>query len=474
MESIFSIKEKIFQKFGFFLNTKLNRCGGELFFWLFLISLPFGFRVLLFKFTPGFDEYGAVFLYISDILIVLFLLTFSAKTFFCLNTPNWSFLSAFLFLTGLSIFFASYKLLAIYGSIRLILLVLTALAIAEILKKNWIKLENILAILAGSAVFQSLIAFFQFLNQKNLGFWFLGESVLGPEIPGVAKIIVAGGKILRAYGTFPHPNILAAFLLLGLLSSYYLLFKNREIQNNPETVKFRFANISYFVSVLTVFLINLGLILTFSRTAWILGIFLTLAYIFLSKNYQRQAKYSLIILAFIFLSIILIMGWLIFPRAQISLAEPAVSQRIIYNELGWQLIKNYPGGIGLSNQVIYSAENGLYQILGMNQAWQWQPIHNIYFLIGAEIGVLGLIVFLILMAKLLTNTATFLLKNKNPENSNLLLIVGLMFLSLLGFGLSDHFLWTLQPGRLMFWLVLGIMLGTAPRRSMDRTQASEV
>ena len=97
------------------------------------------------------------------------------------------------------------------------------------------------------------------------------------------------------------------------------------------------------------------------------------------------------------------MGWLIFPRAQISLTEPAVSQRIIYNELGWQLDKKIiPEGIGLSNQVIYSAKNGLYQILGMNQAWQWQPIHNIYFLIGAEIGVLGLLVFLILMAKLLT------------------------------------------------------------------------
>ena len=164
------------------------------------------------------------------------------------------------------------------------------------------------------------------------------------------------------------------------------------------------------------------------------------------------------------------MGWLIFPRAQISLTEPSVSQRISYNELGWRLIKNNPWGIGLGNQVIYSVKNGFYQMLGMNQSWQWQPIHNIYFLIGSEIGVLGLLAFLALMAKsLIFNFA--LREGSRPAGQFLILM---MFLALLLFGLFDHFFWTLQPGRLMFWLVLGIILGTTPRRSMDRTQASEV
>ena len=498
-----------------------------------MISLPFGSRILLFKFTPDFNEYGAVFLYASDILMVLFLFFFSlnrtqAKPAFenqdqdfrnCLSEPEYSDSSGrnffslgaeiptssgtklsapaghssrqlrksyrnravgifsqtglvwlFVLFLSISIFFASYKLLAIYNFIRLALLVLTALAIAGILKRNLVRLENILAILVGLAAFQSIIAFFQFLNQKSLGFWFLGESILGPEIPGVAKIVVAGGKILRAYGTFPHPNILAAFLLLGLFSSYYFLFRNRETRDNRKITKFRFVNFSHGVAALTVFLISLGLVLTFSRAAWVLGIFLTLFYIFLSKSYRLQTKYPLIILVFIFLSIVLIMGWLIFPRAQISLTEPSVSQRISYNELGWRLIKNNPWGIGLGNQVIYSVKNGFYQMLGMNQSWQWQPIHNIYFLIGSEIGVLGLLAFLALMAKsLIFNFA--LREGSRPAGQFLILM---MFLALLLFGLFDHFFWTLQPGRLMFWLVLGIILGTTPRRSMDRTQASEV
>ena len=34
-----------------------------------------------------------------------------------------------------------------------------------------------------------------------------------------------------------------------------------------------------------------------------------------------------------------------------------------------------------------------------------------------------------------------------------------MMLALLFFGIADHFLWTLEPGRLMFWLVTGIIMG---------------
>ena len=52
-----------------------------------------------------------------------------------------------------------------------------------------------------------------------------------------------------------------------------------------------------------------------------------------------------------------------------------------------------------------------------------------------------------------------LAKKRDLKDANILLIAGLMILSLLGFGLFDHFLWTLQPGRLMLWLILGIILG---------------
>ena len=491
----------------------------KFFFWLFLVSLPFGYRLLIFRFTPGFDEYEAIFLYASDVLMILFLLNFSAKTFpqdyrsnpqrgffagfrrslFPTSSENHArslleprfekkFLLLFLIFLFISILFASYKLLALYNFIRLVLLVLTALAVAEILKRNWVKLENILAVLAGLAVFQSLVAFLQFLNQKSLGFWFLGESVLGPEISGVAKIAAAGGKILRAYGTFPHPNVLAAFLLLGLFCSYYCFLK---VLNRERSFWLKFSSIAAISAI------SLGLVLTFSRTAWFLGLVLTpifIFYLFRQKYSCQKFNYFSVILIFIFLILVLGLGYLIFPRAQIYLSEPSVVQRISYNELGWHLIKTHPLGVGLGNQVVYSVENGLYGLFGISQVWQWQPIHNIYLLIGSEIGILGLLVFLFFLANLLISNYKFLISNKTSisneknfgncpdfvEDSRLCrrkLEIGnltIMLLLLLLFGLFDHFLWTLQPGRLMLWLVLGIIMGIkTPCRSMDRTQASE-
>jgi len=85
-------------------------------------------------------------------------------------------------------------------------------------------------------------------------------------------------------------------------------------------------------------------------------------------------------------------------------------------------------------------------------------------LIGSEIGVLGLSVFLVFLVKILISNFKFLIFKQTEDYKYLRFgITTLMFAALLGFGLFDHFLWTLQPGRLMFWLVLGIIWGTRPR-----------
>lgn len=454
------------------------------FFWLFLVSLPFGLRHLIFQFTPEFNEYGAVFLYASDILMVLFLVFFglnqakpTVKNGFVAWRIEKKILILFLLLAFVSMFFAFYKLLSLYNFIRLVLLVLTALAVGEMIKRRLISLERIFAVIAGLAIFESIIAFLQFWGQKSLGLKFLGESVLGPQISGVAKIIVEGSKLIRAYGTFPHPNILAAFLLLGLFCSCYFLFKNRhEITQMTISrganwpLRELWSNFGFFcLYSLAVFIIGLGLVLTFSRTAWFLGLFLTVVYVFYIFTLKGQLRFkanTLAIVLFIFLTVFSAMNWLIVPRAKIDLSEPSVSLRVSYDKMGLYLLENNPLGVGLGNQVLYSMKNGTYQIFGMSQEWQWQPIHNIYLLIASEVGVLGLIVFICFFLKILAAQVKFLLKNKDFHNGSLNLVVLLMFLSLLGFGFFDHFLWTLQPGRLMLWLVLGIMLGVEDKESL--------
>ena len=247
---------------------------------------------------------------------------------------------------------------------------------------------------------------------------------------------------MRAYGTFPHPNVLGAFLVFGLLSCYYLFFQSSEVRPRKIWV------------VSGIFIILLGLVLTFSRTAWLMAILsslLTIGYLLLVKSYRKQAMVFSVILFSIFCFLVFSFSPFIFSRAQIAADEPSVSYRLAYNKLGLDLIRENPLGVGIGNQVLYSVRNGVYEKFGMDQVWQWQPIHNIYILIASEIGVLGLLAFLMFL--------TTILIDNFQENY----IFKIMLFSLLIFGMVDHFLWTLQPGRLMLWLVIGILISGKPR-----------
>ncbi|MBD3238933.1 MAG: hypothetical protein GF332_04850, partial [Candidatus Moranbacteria bacterium] len=82
--------------------------------------------------------------------------------------------------------------------------------------RNWQKLIRLIQITCLSLFIQSIIASIQFINQNTIGLFFIGEQLLDKHILGVAKISTNYGSIIRAYGTLPHPNILAGFLLLSI------------------------------------------------------------------------------------------------------------------------------------------------------------------------------------------------------------------------------------------------------------------
>ncbi|MDO8467030.1 MAG: O-antigen ligase family protein [bacterium] len=453
-------------------------------FYIFLASIPFGARVLVYQFTTGFDEYETIFVYLSDILMVLFLVVAAQHSNILQNVRMWAgenkALGVFLFFVFLSVFWALSREIALYNFVRLVLLATTALVTAKLLyagggsfsegKTRIVKFEGILAVLAASSVVQSLVGIIQFIKQEGLGLARLGEPLIGPNVGGAAKIIAEGGKILRAYGTLPHPNVLAAFLVIGLLAIYYFwlcrpselapleaapaLARPKGLRGGLPLTGWNTLVSDVFFGV-GIFIIILGLTLAFSRAAWIVADLATLAVLlhaFISRKNWIQAVRLTILLAAI--TVILFSGFknFILPRAQISPNEPAVTQRIGYNDIARGLIKDNLLGVGVGNQVLYSVKNNIYQQAGMNQAWQWQPIHNIYLLMASEIGILGLIAFLLFTGKLLISVAPVVSRQSS-------VVPFIMLCSLLALGLFDHFLWTLQPGRLMLWLTIGLVMG---------------
>jgi O-antigen ligase len=110
-----------------------------------------------------------------------------------------------------------------------------------------------------------------------------------------------------------------------------------------------------------------------------------------------------------------------------------------------ELIKSQPLlGVGVGNYV--PALQQRYQL----EPWQYQPAHNIFIFIGAELGLIGLILFLAILFIIV-----YRLKNISLDPLSITLIgLGFVFLFM---GQLDHYFVTIQQGRLMFVTILGLL-----------------
>ena len=229
--------------------------------YLVIILTPFNARHILnfekIKAIEGFRENLSWSVYFFDpILIFLFiailLIHFSHKRVnFNLKKVIYQPLFWLFLIIILNLLLSNEKNLAIYQIIRLTIAIGLFLSIRFSLRDKKVKSNVVLLIFIGG-IFQSLIAALQFILQKSVGLKIIGESVIAPNVLGVAKFEIYGEKILRAYGTFPHPNLLAVFLVLSLASGWWLWTqRNQKIK-------------SLYLLAGTLF-IGVGLIATFSR-----------------------------------------------------------------------------------------------------------------------------------------------------------------------------------------------------------------
>ncbi len=435
-----------------------------------VVVIPLGTKKFLFPFPLPFtnvyvNEYSAAFLFGSDLLLLGLLgavLVWLRPAFIALLKRYWL-LIALLCIGLLTLLEATNPGLGFYVWIRLALVVLGALAIASAVKEEWVNPRILFVGLALSAILEALIGIRQFLVNGSAGLTILGEPVITSLTKGVGRVVVAGGALLRAQGTMPHANILAGFLLMGLGAFYYLFL------TTPEDAR----RIHLAAIILGILTLSVGLAVTFSRSGWITTLVLTtgvLLWGWLRKGRRRRTLELLAVLAGTSLFLFVVLGWAIGARASLSPTEGPVADRVAYDHIGLEMIGAHPLGVGIGNQLLAGVHEGFYQRHNIPEWWRWQPIHNIYLLIGVEVGLPGLVAFLWFLM-LVMRSALPHLRRGDPDAWFLLLIL----VALLGFALVDHFLWDLENGRLMLWVILGILMGASgrPHRSMDRTLASE-
>jgi len=426
----------------------------KILFYLLVFCLPFQTRKIVYQCGGDFNEWTSIYLYLTDILLVLILLFWfwrSRKERFLKNSlnvqiiksPNF-WLAAFLLISLISLIQADNIQLGAYQWIKL--LELTGLFFyCKYNFKSLFDFERLAQVFVLSGLFQSIIAIGQFINQKSLGLRFLLESPLNPEISGVAKIMVNNIKMIRAYGTFPHTNILAAFLLISIFFLYFIWLNK----------KHSFAFNSLLIIVYGILIIALGF--TFSRTIIFVFLISSIFYFIVCFRRNRKKIFALFILFIILNSLFIILAWPeISNRFQVSLTEQSIGLRSFYTQISFLVIQEHPWlGIGLGNFVWE-----IRQMLDLLSSWGHQPVHNIYLLIGSEIGLIGLIIFIMFLFILIRQFREQ--REEDIEQYYLLLII---ICGILVIGLFDHFFWTLQQGQLMFWLVLGIIANYSVKKN---------
>jgi hypothetical protein len=247
---------------------------------------------------------------------------------------------------------------------------------------------------------------------------------------GVAQISWLGESLIRAYGTFSHPNSLAGFLLI----SWLLWSRNQNFKF--QISNFKLNRIFYWV----VWWMGLmGIIISGSRIVWVLTAVLIITNFKLRiTNWKNK-----IALGVVFVGVIMMILGLI--GQNYNLADfvggwdtASLSKRWILNVEAITMIKNHPlFGVGAGNMV--------------TQEFKWrQPVHNIILLAICEIGILPII--------LLISNFKFQI-SKMIKNKKNWMIIGIILIT----GMVDHYWITLPQNRWLLAVIIGLMVGQTHR-----------
>lgn len=411
-------------------------------------------------------DYLSPTLYITDVIVIILFFFFLVQELVIKNTATFFkktkvfvLVLAYFFVTTL---FSKHVSEGLYCFLRL----LEFSFVAFYLSKHIKSLHDITKagiFLAIGTVFESVLAFTQYINQGSVGglLYFLGERTFTSSTPGIANAAINGQLILRPYSTFPHPNVLAGFLLISMVLILFLLSYQQK----------RFIKIIFLLGLLFG---TVAIFLSLSRVAILLWlIILSIAiWAFLKKAIQDRARAKNIFIAVSILVILTIclVVFPLYPRfAQTTLGEESIVQRQILISDSLEMIRAHPViGVGLGNFIPSLVIFQKFISLG----FYLQPVHNIFLLTAAETGLIGLAIlvwFLVMTYKRLLCRVTEKHYEKNVYRVFLFMLTIVIIT-----GLFDHYWLTLQQGQLLFSLVLGLSWSSILNNAISvKTKASK-
>lgn len=346
---------------------------------------------------------------------------------------------------GLNIFFAASRSVAVYHWIKLIEFIALGYYIVK-MKPQPSAMSYLLSV---SVLYSSLIAIAQFILQRSIGgpFWLLGERMFTSATGGIAQIVLClpwttgCPLLLRAYGTFPHPNVLGGFLA-AILPLVII-----QLSNNPIV---KLSNKKMFVKIflwLTILFGIIALALTFSRSALLVGAIAIATTIIRNKKRTIKRKGWFFVLGIILLATTYVL-------LTTNASDESVIVRQQLNTAAFQISQSAPlFGVGLGNFLV-----ALPRVLPSRTIYFLQPVHNIYLLLLSEVGVVGLVLFGWFIWWAIRDKRKEISKSQHSIHSAYCLLL----IAYLTLGLIDHYPLTLQQGRLLLVFFLSMAVATRP------------
>ncbi|HEX9092901.1 MAG TPA: O-antigen ligase family protein [Coriobacteriia bacterium] len=347
---------------------------------------------------------------------------------------------AFLAATALSLFVAEDRALALFGLFDMVKAYALFFYVACNVRPRY--LGWIVDALCATVLLQELLAVAQYFTGSSLGLASLGESEL-------MRMTFGGETFVRVAATLVHPNQFSNFLgvLLPILLSVLLTGRR-----GPGR---RILYSTVFALGMLVF------ILSFSRTGWIHIAASSLVVLLLSvrRGIVRREISNVAVVGGLLASIML----LVFSGAIVARLFQSdavlVTMRFDMARVALRMIGDSPVlGMGANNYVNVLPD---YDFLGVMSA----PVHNLYLLIAAELGAVGLASFLVVVATLVRR---LLQAGRTSHVLSGAIAVGLLGATA-GFavdGLSD-FSYALASMHALFWFSAGLAVALGPHPGQD-------
>lgn len=272
-----------------------------------------------------------------------------------------------------SILISPVPTVVVYEGVRMLKMLALAFLLANVIVRRQQVEYVVLALMAGGLI-QILYAYAQYFLGFSIGLQHLGEL----EVPISEQLGL--GSTSRIGAMIGHPNIFAAYLVLVCSLAFALMFSQCAPWKKALYVAVALGGTG-------------ALVLTLARAGW-LGLAVSLLVIgAVTCLHPRLRDRNVMLRVFVIVSLLVIClagsGYMI---RKITMADaggwPA---RVAFMNMGLEMIKTHPvTGVGL-NTYMYVVEE--YDFSGIDWGDSLSAAHNIFILVWAEQGTLGLILF---------------------------------------------------------------------------------